>query len=117
MPVEHGHNIGLLIFNFIYLSLVIQTTTGYGDIHPTGYARISVMIQELVSMLYFCVILGLGLAHIYERSFSQPPSHEASTTNSRLRNASSSKIWNATTFKGQAEFNDMAHNDDHHELV
>ncbi len=79
LPLD-SPSIGLLIFNFVYLSLVIQTTTGYGDIHPASYGRIAVTIQELVSVLYFCVILGLGLAHIAEHNHWQSARDDTPTS-------------------------------------
>jgi hypothetical protein len=41
-----------------YFSVVTQMTIGFGDIHPTGWLRLAVIIQTLVSLLLLVVLIG-----------------------------------------------------------
>jgi hypothetical protein len=56
-----------LAFEFLYFSLSIQTTVGFGDVVPTAwYSRLACMCHILISVLFNGIVLGYGLANIGE---------------------------------------------------
>lgn len=60
-----------LMFQFIYFSISIQTSSGFGDIYPaSGLAWFAVSLHVLVSSFYSVAILGLGLSQ-WSRSITK----------------------------------------------
>jgi hypothetical protein len=61
-PIYHH---GFLLFlRFVYFSSGVMTTCGFGDIVPSiWYSVFMVMLHQLISVAYNVVILGMGLAH------------------------------------------------------
>ena len=60
-------NIFEVLYIFIHFSLTIMTTTGFGDIYARGIiARLFVLIEMMVSILYNAVIIGLGTSQLID---------------------------------------------------
>lgn len=41
-----------------YFSVITQLTIGYGDIHPTGYARVIAAIQGTVALVFIVLVFA-----------------------------------------------------------
>lgn len=53
-------------FQFLFFSMVTQSTTGYGSIVPlTPVAQLCTSIHMLLSVVYTTVIFGVGMSHYY----------------------------------------------------
>lgn len=81
-----------VLYVFVHFSLTVMTTTGFGDIYARGViARMFVLVEMLVSILYNAVIIGLGTSQLIdmqagkaEEEFSKMRSErEQSLTSSR----------------------------------
>lgn len=57
-----------VIVTFIYFSFTVITGTGFGDIYGRGVlARLAVMCEMMISILYGFIIVGLGMATLISR--------------------------------------------------
>lgn len=69
---SHTTDLPLDIFNvfiiYLYFSITVMTSTGFGDLYARGtIARVSVMSEMLVSVVYGFIIVGLGMSHIINK--------------------------------------------------
>lgn len=56
-----------VLYIFIHFSLTVMSTTGFGDVYARGVAaRLFVLVQMLVSILYNAVIIGLGTSQLID---------------------------------------------------
>ena len=65
--MDFSTSIFSVLYIFIHFSLTVMTTTGFGDIYARGViARMFVLVQMLVSILYNAVIIGLGTSRLID---------------------------------------------------
>jgi hypothetical protein len=56
-----------VLYVFVHFSLTVMTTTGFGDVYARGVvARLFVLTQMLISILYSAVIIGLGTSQLID---------------------------------------------------
>jgi len=56
-----------VLYVFVHFSLTVMTTTGFGDVYARGVvARLFVLAQMLISILYSAVIIGLGTSQLID---------------------------------------------------
>uniref|UniRef100_A0A7S0JY43 Potassium channel domain-containing protein n=2 Tax=Cafeteria roenbergensis TaxID=33653 RepID=A0A7S0JY43_CAFRO len=68
-PTQSGSVLLALVFEFMYFSFAVQSSTGFGDVAPSAwYARLACIAHILISTIFNSVVLGYGLAHIGEAS-------------------------------------------------
>lgn len=46
------------LFDSLYFSIITATSTGYGDILPSGFSKVLAMIQCISALLVFAVLVG-----------------------------------------------------------
>ena len=79
--VDFSTSLFSVLYIFIHFSLTVLTTTGFGDIYARGaIARMVVLVEMLVSILYNAVIIGLGTSQLIDMQ-----SAKAEVEFSRLR--------------------------------
>ena len=65
--VDFSTSLFSVLYIFIHFSLTVLTTTGFGDIYARGaIARMVVLVEMLVSILYNAVIIGLGTSQLID---------------------------------------------------
>ena len=68
---SHHSSFDLTVFEvlyvFVHFSFTVMTTTGFGDVYARGVvARLFVLAQMLISILYSAVIIGLGTSQLID---------------------------------------------------